>query len=186
MLTDNEIMAQLLAAFQEEQAEHRQGVGTLLLELERTPDHPQRQQRLDQLFREAHSLKGGARAAGLVEIEQIAHGIEDVFSAVRQGRHPLSPELCDPVYAALDAIGVLMDQVAAGQAPDLTPYQPLLGVLRAALDAPAPTATDNGPERLAIGHPRPPHAHELHPAGTEDGPKQTGSATVRLSTVTLA
>ncbi|MFL5803249.1 MAG: response regulator [Roseiflexaceae bacterium] len=185
MLTDNEIMTQVLAAFREEQAEHRQAVGMLLLELERTPDHPHRQQRLDQLFREAHSLKGGARAAGLVEIEQIAHGIEDVFSAVRQGHHPLSSELCDPVYAALDAIGVLMDQVAAGQPPDLTPYQPLLGVLRAALDAPAATATDNGPQRLAIGHPRPPHTHELHPAGTEDGPKQTGSATVRLSTVTL-
>ena len=64
MLTDVEIMAQVLAAFQEEQAEHRQAAGELLLELERCPDHQQRQALVDQLFREAHSLKGGARAAG--------------------------------------------------------------------------------------------------------------------------
>src|ERR671938_629809 len=63
MLSDSEIMVQVLAAFREEQAEHRQAAGELLLELERNPDHPQRQALLDQLFREAHSLKGGARAA---------------------------------------------------------------------------------------------------------------------------
>src|SRR6476661_10653654 len=102
MLTDDEIKAQVLAAFQEEQAEHRQAIGELLLELERSPDHPQRQSLLDQLFREAHSLKGGARAAGQPEVEQIAHCVEDLFSAVRQGRRTLTPAICDPVYAALD------------------------------------------------------------------------------------
>jgi hypothetical protein len=61
MNTDAEIMAQVQAAFQEDQAEHRQAIGELLLELERNPDHSQRQMLLDQLFREAHSLKGGAR-----------------------------------------------------------------------------------------------------------------------------
>src|SRR5690242_21584416 len=101
MLNDSEIMAQVLAAFHEEQAEHRQAIAELLLELERNPDHPQRQKLLDQLFREAHSLKGGARAAGQPAVEQIAHGLEDLISAVRQGTLSLTPELCDPIYAAL-------------------------------------------------------------------------------------
>jgi two-component system, chemotaxis family, sensor kinase CheA len=136
MLTDSEIMAQVLAAFREEQAEHRQAAGELLLELERAPDHPRRQELLDQLFREAHSLKGGARAAGQPEIEQLAHRIEDLFSAVRQGRRRLTPEVCDPVYAALDAIGTLMSQVSAGQPADLAPYQPLLATLEKILDEP--------------------------------------------------
>src|SRR5262245_1560277 len=138
MLTDSEIMAQVLAAFREEQAEHRQAAGELLLELERVPNHPQRQELLDQLFREAHSLKGGARAASQTEIEQIAHRVEDLFSAVRQGRRQLTPEVCDPVYAALDAIGALMNQVSAGQPVDLTPYQPLLATLEKILDDPTP------------------------------------------------
>ena len=121
MLTDDEIKAQVLAAFQEEQAEHRQAIGELLLELERSPAHPKRQALLDQLFREAHSLKGGARAADQPAIEQVAHLVEDLFSAVRQDRLALSSDICDPIYAALDAIGVLMRQVAAGQPADLAP-----------------------------------------------------------------
>jgi two-component system chemotaxis sensor kinase CheA len=137
MLTDSEIMAQVLVAFREEQAEHRQAAGELLLQLEQSPDHPRYQELLDQLFREAHSLKGGARAARQPEIEQIAHCVEDLFSAVRQGRHLLTSEICDPVYAALDAIGALMSQVNAGQPADLTPYQPLLGTLAKILDEPA-------------------------------------------------
>ena len=130
MLTDDEIKAQVLAAFQEEQAEHRQAIGELLLELERSPAHPKRQALLDQLFREAHSLKGGARAAGQPAIEQVAHLVEDLFSAVRQDRLALSSDICDPIYAALDAIGALMRHVAAGQPADLAPYQPLLGRAR--------------------------------------------------------
>src|SRR6266508_3576480 len=129
MITDAEIMAQVQAAFQEEQAEHRQAIGELLLELERNPDHSQRQMLLDQLFREAHSLKGGARAASQPAVEQIAHRLEDVMSAVRRGTLRLTPELCDPIYAALDAIGSLVGQVAAGQAADLVPYAPLLETL---------------------------------------------------------
>jgi two-component system, chemotaxis family, sensor kinase CheA len=101
MLTDAEIKAQVLAAFQEEQAEHRQTAGEILLELERYPDLPRRQALLDQLFREAHSLKGGARAAGQTEVEQVAHLVEDLFSAVRQDRLALTPDVCDPIYAAL-------------------------------------------------------------------------------------
>jgi two-component system, chemotaxis family, sensor kinase CheA len=141
MLTDNDIMDQVLAAFRAEQAEHRQAAGEILLTLERSPDHPQRQALLDQLFREAHSLKGGARAAGQPEVEQIAHCVEDLFSAVRQGRRMLTPEICDPVYAALDAIGALMNQVAAGQPADLAPFQPLLATLAHMLDAPAAEAS---------------------------------------------
>jgi two-component system, chemotaxis family, sensor kinase CheA len=144
MLTDSEIMAQVLAAFREEQTEHCQAAGELLLELERDPDHPQRQELLARLFREAHSLKGGARAAGQPAIEQIAHRVEDLFSAVRQGRCRLTPEFCDPIYAALDAIGVLMSQVSAGQSADLEPYQPLLTTLGAILDA---SATEKVPSR---------------------------------------
>ncbi|HET9221647.1 MAG TPA: hybrid sensor histidine kinase/response regulator, partial [Roseiflexaceae bacterium] len=143
------IMAQVLAAFREEQAEHRQAAGELLLELERVPDHPRRQELLDQLFREAHSLKGGARAASQPEIEQIAHHVEDVFSAVRQGRRQLTPEVCDPVYAALDAIGALMSQVSAGQPVDIAPYQPLLATLGKILDDPAPQTEQEAEKRSA-------------------------------------
>src|SRR3954471_8916022 len=126
MLTETEIMAQVRAAFQDEQAEHCQAIGELLLELEHDPDHPKRQVLLDQLFREAHSLKGGARAAGHSTVEQIAHRIEDVMSQVRRGTLKLTRELCDPIYVALDAIGTLMGEVPTNEPANLAAYTPLL------------------------------------------------------------
>lgn len=172
MLTDAEIMAQVFAAFQAEQAEHRQAAGELLLELERNPRHPQRQQLLDQLFREAHSLKGGARAAGQLEVEQLAHRIEDIFSAVRQGRLDLTPDICDPIYAALDAVGTIIEQVVAGQPVSLAPYEPLLARLRAIVELAMPAV--------------PPHDQRyrdtVEAAGVQDQPLLAAPAELPVST----
>jgi two-component system chemotaxis sensor kinase CheA len=139
MLNDADILAQVLAAFRAEQAEHRQAAGELLLELERDPLHPERKSLLNQLFREAHSLKGGARAAGLLPIEQLAHRVEDLFAAARDGNLELTPTVCDPIYAVLDAIGALMARHDADEVLDLAPYQPLLDML-ATLTESAPRA----------------------------------------------
>lgn len=134
MISDSEIMAEVFTAFKAEQAEHRQAIGDLLLDLERDPDHPNRRAMLDQLFREAHSLKGGARAAGLISVEQIAHRVEDIFAAVRQGTLVLTPELCDPIYITLDAIGALMEQAAPGRDPGLGSYTELFVSLGTVID----------------------------------------------------
>ncbi|MFV9505090.1 MAG: hybrid sensor histidine kinase/response regulator [Oscillochloridaceae bacterium umkhey_bin13] len=158
MLTDADIMAQVFAAFKAEQADHRQAIGQLLLDLEREPEHPERRTLLDQLFREAHSLKGGARAAGLVAIEQIAHHVEDIFSAVRQGSLVLTPNVCDPIYAALDAIGELIEHAAPGHEPDISLYQDLLitlGETARGIDLPEPEVVPVVPEALVAAVPAP-------------------------------
>jgi len=40
-------------------------------------------------FRRAHSLKGAARAVDLDAVEELASGIETLFSGVREGSLPL-------------------------------------------------------------------------------------------------
>jgi two-component system chemotaxis sensor kinase CheA len=194
MLTDTEIMAQVRAAFQEEQAEHRQAIGELLLELERNPDNPQRQRLLDQLFREAHSLKGGARAAGQSAVEQIAHRIEDVMSEMRRGRLQLTHELCDPIYAALDAIGALMSQVSTNDPANLALYAPLLEMLsRVAASASAGSPTSTSPlaslgngnhtvdDHVALGNPQ---TSDEHASSSEASPVTT-DRTIRIGTAVL-
>lgn len=157
MLTDAQIMAHVLAAFQEEQAEHREAIANLLLELEQHPATPGHNALIDQLFREAHSLKGGARAAGQVEVEQIAHGMEDLFSAVRQNQLALTPTICDPIYAALGAIGIIMAQVAANEpvsGEDAASVMMALAAVLATpnlLDQPATSAALSADDPLA-GH----------------------------------
>jgi two-component system chemotaxis sensor kinase CheA len=175
MLSDADIMTQVLAAFQEEQVEHRQAITDLLLALERAPDPSASTPAITQLFREAHSLKGGARAAGQEAVERIAHQMEDVFSTVRQGRLVLTPAMCDPLYAALEAIGQLMDQVAAGQPASLEPHAPLLTRLAALIDPAADPAADAAPP---VPAPLPAAAEEPRPGASD-------TSTVRLATATL-
>jgi two-component system, chemotaxis family, sensor kinase CheA len=194
MLTDDEIMAQVLAAFQAEQSEHRQAIGELLLELERDPQHPQRRALLDQLFRNAHSLKGGARAAGQPEVEQLAHAIEELLGAARQGTIQLSAEVCDPLYAAIDAIGVLMSQVAAAQPVSLAAYAPLLATLErlgrgeTATVAVVPANGQNGSRLNGESLPSGKHQNGAHPQQSEplplDGWAET-ETTVRVATSSL-
>jgi two-component system chemotaxis sensor kinase CheA len=148
METDDDIMAQVFAAFCEEQAEHRTTIASLLLELEQHPDQSNAREMIDQLFRAAHSLKGGARAAGLPGIEQIAHAIEDMFAALRQQRAPVTPAFCDPIYAALEIIGQLVDQAIAGQPSDDALVDATVRQLRTALSL-SPT----GSARLEQGAP---------------------------------
>lgn len=201
MLNDTEIMAQVLAAFHEEQAEHRQAASEVLLELERNPEHPQRRALLDQLFREVHSLKGGARAAGQSAVEQLAHRMEDLVSEARKGRLQLTPEVCDPLYAALDAVGMLMSRVAAGQPAELEPYLPLIEALNPYAQAsgvPAPGPNEL-PALVALplnGHsqngsdpvptkPAIPESDRLDQEAIDVPMAQTGGATVRIGIAVL-
>lgn len=199
MLSDIEIMAQVLAAFRAEQSEHRQTMGELLLELELDPAHPRRRELLDQLFREAHSLKGGARAAGMVAIEQVAHRVEDIFAAARRGDIDLTPAVCDPIYMAIDAIGVLMEQADAGTNSELVAPPALLDALSQALTlalsqvtlqetAPSPAelvfaepTTSSSPAPL----PTLPPANIGTPAVPSNATASHDDSTVRLSTTLL-
>lgn len=129
MLSDDDIQAQVLAVFRAEQAEHRQIIIDILLDLERTSDHPQRRELVDHLFRAAHSLKGGARAAGIRSVEQIAHQIEHIFAVMRQNQLTLTADICDVIYQALDVIGALMEQAVPGQIDDQNALDELLAHL---------------------------------------------------------
>lgn len=140
MLSDDDIQAQVLAVFRAEQAEHRQAIIDMLLDLERTPDHPRRRELVDHLFRAAHSLKGGARAAGVKSVEQIAHHIEHIFAALRQDQLTLTADICDVIYQALDVIGALMEQAVPGQID----HQDALDELLAHLMAIGQNIHDNG------------------------------------------
>ncbi len=145
MLSNDDIQAQVLAVFRAEQAEHRQTIVDILLDLERAPEQSPQREQIDQLFRAAHSLKGGARAAGVRSVEQIAHQIENVFAALRQQRLTLTAEICDVIYHALDLIGALMDQAVPGAIADESAFTALLGQLAVITQTDTPPVPDPVP-----------------------------------------
>ena len=120
---DDPELAQL---FRAESTERLQKLDDGLLRLE---SEPQASGLIEELLREAHSLKGAARMLGLTPLQDMAHSLEDQFSAVRAGTLTLTPELIQPQLDKVDR----MRQMAAEALGD-TPQ-------RAATITPAPEAT---------------------------------------------
>ncbi len=59
---------------------------------------------VETLFREAHSLKGAARAVELGDIESVCQAMESVFAAWKRGEIAASAELFDALNEAVDTL----------------------------------------------------------------------------------
>ncbi|MBF0402277.1 MAG: hybrid sensor histidine kinase/response regulator [Magnetococcales bacterium] len=75
---------------------------------------PEGESCLDEVFRAAHTLKGSARMMRFPAISVTAHKMEDVFGALREKRIVWSCRIGDLLFAGLDAIRTLLEQVANG------------------------------------------------------------------------
>ncbi len=83
-----------------------------LLELERGGSDPEL---LASLFREAHTIKGGAAVVGMDHVARVAHALEDLLEEVRQDRRGVDAPLIDAVLAGVDAIRTLIPLAVAGE-----------------------------------------------------------------------
>jgi two-component system, chemotaxis family, sensor kinase CheA len=79
---------ELRTLFKTESEEHLRLLEEGLLRLESNPTDGQM---LEEVFRGAHSLKGGAGMLGLRSIERLAHGFEDGLNAARHGNSSSPP-----------------------------------------------------------------------------------------------
>lgn len=87
-------------------------LGRLLLDLEQRPDD---QELVRSIYRELHTLKGSAAVAGLQEISQVAHDLEELVDDVRDGRRPVTAELIDTLLRGADRLSEVVAESPAGQ-----------------------------------------------------------------------
>lgn len=108
MIEDKE----LRELFKIESNEHLQKLSDGLLRLEKDPKDSET---IEEVFREAHSLKGAARMIGVGSIETIAHRFEDILGSARRGETVLSSDMIDQLYRGLDSIRRLMNEAVTGE-----------------------------------------------------------------------
>ncbi|NNF96600.1 MAG: hypothetical protein HKM94_06730, partial [Halobacteria archaeon] len=70
---------------------------------------------LEALQRHLHTLKGGARMAGVLEIGDLGHSIESMLTAVVDGRLTVSKQVFTVLQQAQDRLVHLLEQVKANQ-----------------------------------------------------------------------
>jgi two-component system chemotaxis sensor kinase CheA len=148
----DDFLKKLLATFRVEADEHIHAMSSGLVALEAMPAGEQRSQGMEGIFREAHSLKGAARAVNLAEMEALCHALESVFSGLKSERVPATPALFDLLHRTLEALGGLL--ACAGQVPAEAQKQAVAALLRRLDDAlqstpAAAQATASSPSAVA-------------------------------------
>jgi chemosensory pili system protein ChpA (sensor histidine kinase/response regulator) len=128
----------VVAYFLPEATEHLDGITATLGALERHID----EEGVTRLFRIVHTLKGAAYVVGCARVGELAHRMEDVLVAAREGSRPLTPAAIEALFAADGALRLML-----GLAPD--PGANVTSVVhraRARLDALLSRAVSAAPE----------------------------------------
>lgn len=114
------LIAQLKATFLDELDTHTATLEGEVLALERgeAADAGSLNERLQRLFRAAHSLKGAARAVSLGPIELACHRLEGLLAVVRDGRHAVDGALIERLLGAVDALRDAGARLRSGQPLD--------------------------------------------------------------------
>jgi len=117
-----------IAKFQEEAQDLLQRLNEGVITLEADPEN---RELIDQMMRDAHTIKGSSRMVGLIEISDVAHWLEDIMVKVRDGEMKYTSQMSDYFFEALDAIVYLADNkgVNADDMLDLDGLKAKLGAL---------------------------------------------------------
>ncbi|MDR0784788.1 MAG: chemotaxis protein CheA [Treponema sp.] len=65
---------------------------------------------VDEIFRAAHTLKGGSATVEMMELSHFTHMVEDVLDAIRSGQLSVSGDVVDTLLAAIDVIKAMLEQ----------------------------------------------------------------------------
>jgi chemotaxis protein histidine kinase CheA len=115
-------MSAFTAKFVEEARERLKSLGNALVRLEEQPQSPAI---INDIFRDAHSLKGSAQMLGFTDISEVAHQLEELFIAAKRGAHVVDARAFDLVFRSLDVIAARVDELAQGTAaPASSPADP--------------------------------------------------------------
>jgi len=113
-------LSQYLELYTQTSNEYIQSLNASLLVLEKNPADAAA---IDDIFRNAHSLKSQSAAMGFEQTGYLCHIVEDVFYEIKKERMKLTPELADRLFAAFDALGTSLASIEKDQHEvDLSQY----------------------------------------------------------------
>ena len=162
---NDEFAKRLLSTFKVEADEHLKNITSGLIELEKDPDMKAKAGIIETVFREAHSLKGAARAVSQTDIETICQSLESVFSVMKSREIQLGPFVFDTLHQAVDILNALNLSLPENARINKEKISDIIG--RISTVEMGPTGALNGlPETPAIQADETVHRQELMPSGT--------------------
>jgi two-component system chemotaxis sensor kinase CheA len=128
-------MEEIVKEFLAESAEGLDLLDCHLVELEQDPNGGER---LAEIFRAVHTLKGSSGMLGYPKLETVAHAGESLLGALRDGKLALSPALISGLLAMVDALRALLRAIERTGGEGDGDYSSVVQSLEELLRAPSP------------------------------------------------
>ena len=149
---------QYMEMFLDESREHLQSLNDGLLSLENDPEDLSV---LNEIFRNAHTLKGMSATMGYTKTAELTHDMENLLDMLRKEQLKVSPEIIDVIFKCLDTLQEMVENISNGESEDLVDVSDLVRQVNAiakgesadaapAEAAPAATAPEASGETGAI------------------------------------
>ncbi len=137
---------QYMEMFLEESREHLQSLNDGLLALENDPEEVSV---VNDIFRNAHTIKGMSATMGFTKIAELTHDMENVFDLLRTEKMKVNEDIMDTLFKTIDSLEQMIESVGSGgpeDVVDITGFASKLSALASgktvaeAEPAPAPAA----------------------------------------------
>ncbi|MBR0261201.1 MAG: chemotaxis protein CheA [Selenomonadaceae bacterium] len=119
---------QYMDMFLDESREHLQSLNDGLLGLE---DDAEDLSILNEIFRNAHTLKGMSATMGYNKIAELTHEMEDVLDMLRKEQLAVNGDIIDTLFKCIDSLEQMINNVANGDPEDLIDVSDLVAKLTA-------------------------------------------------------
>ena len=119
----------LLRDFLTEATELLCGLDNRLIALEKSPEDSAQ---LNAVFRDFHTIKGGAGFLGATELVKLCHLTENLFDRLRNGKMRLGQALMDTIFATTNEVRRMFGELNASRQPTAA-AAPLLSALETAI-----------------------------------------------------
>jgi len=103
--------SQYMSMFLEESMENLQTLNESLLELEQRPEDIDK---LNEIFRVAHTIKGMAATMGFSQMAELTHKMEDVLSKFREGKLKVTEKVVTVLFRCLDTLEKMVNNISEG------------------------------------------------------------------------
>lgn len=103
--------SQYLSMFLEESMDNLQTLNESLLQLEQDPNDIDK---LNEIFRVAHTIKGMAATMGFNIVAELTHKMEDVLSKFREGELKVTQKVVTVLFQCLDTLETMVNNISEG------------------------------------------------------------------------
>ncbi|MBQ9376982.1 MAG: Hpt domain-containing protein, partial [Schwartzia sp.] len=120
---------QYMEMFLEESREHLQSLNDGLLALENDPEEVSV---VNDIFRNAHTIKGMSATMGFTKIAELTHDMENVFDLLRKEQMKVNDDIMDTLFKTVDSLEQMIESVGGGgpeDVVDITSFESKLSAL---------------------------------------------------------